>query len=485
MKLFFFSLILSLNSLAKSDFAAPFSAVHTANCLEAPFNESESKIELEKTLQAGDDKLVHAGFKFEHETMISSNFFRTLISEEILKKLSTHESFEQRIRDAKSCEDSTCALTILFDSKENLTRTYYLISNFSLNVSPYANRDADLLETSDLDTIIVATRLIPKHMLPIWDNKRVAKHIKTGIGYYATFMIYANASIDLYTPWFKELSDDGKSYSIFHEFSHNLSYMMNMTDSSAWHALSKWQDTPNGWRYDKTKFVSEYAGSAPSEDAAESIVAYRINPELLKDISIQKYNFIRDYIFLGEEFDNVNKCGKTPVLSYMLKALRTNTSEEVSSGALKRCQNEFKATLLSSNDYVKFEDCMKTSLAKEIILASKYPHFLDAKGALLSRLNVSPKINARALKDNLTKAYHEISSYLLAKAKSEKTRDCSSTITSFSDQNEKYLGQGKYGFTWDLRSHCYKNSKTMKKKGLQEILKSYLENLYHELLKKV
>ncbi|EQC47676.1 hypothetical protein [Bacteriovorax sp. Seq25_V] len=476
--------IFALSPLAfgKSEFAAPFSYVHKANCLGPVYEHQSYGQFLTKSIQSkGKHSLSLAGFVFQNEAQSSIDLFKKLVEEEIVKKLSKHEKFESRIRDAQNCKSIECALTELFNDEDQLVKSAYLLNTFNLNVSPYANKDADLLGENELDTIITATRLIPKHMLPIWDNKRLAKHIKDGIGYYKSFMIYANASIDLYAPWFKELDYDGKAYSIFHEFSHNLSYMMNMPESSTWQAMSKWQDTPNGWRYDINRIVSGYGASAPSEDAAESIVAYRINPELLKKVNRQKYDFIRDYIFLGEEFDSELNCGKTPVLSHIKALMSSQATSKLSSVAINECKIELQGMLMSRSGDQKFEKCITKTLTSELIKSSKYPHFKDAKNALSKKILGEPKLDPGTKKSITKSIYEEQLNYLTAKAQDITSRDCGKSVEDFSEENKTYLGDAKFSLTWDLRSYCYQNMKTLKKKGFSKILRDYLMKRYKEL----
>lgn len=74
-----------------------------------------------------------------------------------------------------------------------------------------------------------------------------------------------------------------------------------------WYEIGGWyrdEDDPDGWSTTKTtEFVSAYAHQHnPDEDMAESAATYIINPNLLKNRSIEKYEFIRDYIANGENY---------------------------------------------------------------------------------------------------------------------------------------------------------------------------------------
>ena len=54
--------------------------------------------------------------------------------------------------------------------------------------------------------------------------------------------------------------------------------------------------------------VSTYGTRNPSEDFAESIVAYRYNPKPMKDSCPDKYNYIKDIIFDGIEYLDESGC---------------------------------------------------------------------------------------------------------------------------------------------------------------------------------
>ncbi|MEX1098953.1 MAG: hypothetical protein WEB87_00920, partial [Bacteriovoracaceae bacterium] len=56
--------------------------------------------------------------------------------------------------------------------------------------------------------------------------------------------------------------------------------------------------------------VSQYGETNPAEDFAESVAAYRYNPEALKNASLEKYEFIKNKVFQGVEFDSSEKCSQ-------------------------------------------------------------------------------------------------------------------------------------------------------------------------------
>jgi hypothetical protein len=95
---------------------------------------------------------------------------------------------------------------------------------------------------------------------------------------------------------------------ILHEKSHFLwAHLFGDKIRAAWIKVGAWRpdaSVPSGWVSDKsTEFVSSYAQQHnPDEDMAESLVAYVLNPNLLKSRSKAKLIFIRDNIMQGDVF---------------------------------------------------------------------------------------------------------------------------------------------------------------------------------------
>ncbi len=69
-----------------------------------------------------------------------------------------------------------------------------------------------------------------------------------------------------------------------------------------WIELGEWYQTESGeWRTaQQTQFVNSYAhGHNPNEDMAESIAYFILNPDKLRSVAPEKYEFIRDRIMQG------------------------------------------------------------------------------------------------------------------------------------------------------------------------------------------
>lgn len=95
---------------------------------------------------------------------------------------------------------------------------------------------------------------------------------------------------------------------ILHEKAHFLwAYSFDDTTKNDWIDIGGWFEDPTsgtGWStYNTTEFVSAYAHAKnPNEDMAESIAIYLTNPDRLINVSMKKYEFIRDRIMHGTRY---------------------------------------------------------------------------------------------------------------------------------------------------------------------------------------
>ena len=95
---------------------------------------------------------------------------------------------------------------------------------------------------------------------------------------------------------------------ILHEKAHFLwEYTFDQTLRNDWTQLGGWFKDPSassGWSTVlTTEFVSAYAHAKnPDEDMAETIAAYVTNPDLLRNRSYRKFEFIRDRVMHGTQY---------------------------------------------------------------------------------------------------------------------------------------------------------------------------------------
>jgi hypothetical protein len=207
--------------------------------------------------------------------------------------------------------------------------------------------------------------------------------------------IVANAFITLGMKW-TEFESLHRQAIIIHEISHRLGTRFNN------YAYSKyWEEIENswdqvrfiprvGWRADpnpEQTFVSKYAATNPSEDWAESLTSYRINPELLYSSSKVKYDFIKDNIYLGVEYFDRSSCELNPV---------PNNKESELIDFLDENYRSFKKNILKNDSFI--EVAMKT--LKEIESQSE---------EIYQRSNYTFKLYLESLKD--TKAFEDTRAY--------------------------------------------------------------------------
>lgn len=75
----------------------------------------------------------------------------------------------------------------------------------------------------------------------------------------------------------------------------------------AWSYANGWTLVRNSWVFLPSignELPTKYAASGPAEDMAESIMLYVFDPQRLKAASMGRYEFIRDRIFGGVEYDS-------------------------------------------------------------------------------------------------------------------------------------------------------------------------------------
>lgn len=111
-----------------------------------------------------------------------------------------------------------------------------------------------------------------------------------------------NATLIFYNEM-DNLTPEQKEYIMFHEFAHLISEeRLTSSEIREWKKISHWK------RRREEGAPSLYATISWNEDLAESIAAYRYTGKILKQRSIERYNFLKKNIFAGEEFITQEDC---------------------------------------------------------------------------------------------------------------------------------------------------------------------------------
>lgn len=138
-----------------------------------------------------------------------------------------------------------------------------------------------------------------------------------------------------------------------HEIGHNAYNSLNLLDQLRWadihdDSMAIYNETGFG-------FVSNYAHTNIFEDFAETYAVYMTNPDLLKFVSPEKYEFMQERVFVGIEYGQIQAGNDEWVLvtkevadSYAqvenqlsnFKGDITSSEQNVQTDALYRCFNK-------------------------------------------------------------------------------------------------------------------------------------------------
>lgn len=90
------------------------------------------------------------------------------------------------------------------------------------------------------------------------------------------------------------LDADELKETISHEVAHDVYNRFSEEEKQIWHQLSGSRDI--------NECVDSYATTSEQEDFASTYSAYMHDPEYLRTINLDKYNYMRDHIFEGREY---------------------------------------------------------------------------------------------------------------------------------------------------------------------------------------
>lgn len=128
-----------------------------------------------------------------------------------------------------------------------------------------------------------------------------------------------NADIMMFDAWKDVASPFDKALTVFHELIHllDITTEQRTTFSSTkdWLSFSNWiyDEAANQWFADNKFMCSAYGRTNPAEDFAECGVLYRYAPQVLKQISMKKYNFYKNKVFQGVEYTTAQSCSRSSV----------------------------------------------------------------------------------------------------------------------------------------------------------------------------
>lgn len=290
---------------------------------------------------------------------------------------------------AKGCGTVLCALGKVYESETTAKRVLNIAKRNGYIVSArkdFSNESdkpiGQLFSQQEIETIDLAYKRLPSNFnkLKTLDRlKRMPDGYKSprspnaaayaSPGFKSSYytdegeIVFISSSFDQDNTWASSVA--------VHELAHHLDFSkpggktyagFSETDEflklSGWKLQKSYTTDKSGkkvlqekWtRPEDKKFVRDYAGSEPAEDFAEAVAYYIYEPHLLRQTDPAKYDFVKNKVFAGKEFD---------------KALENMISKEE---LIKSCLSHSKTIELRGYGKIfkenYFNDCLGESLKK-------------------------------------------------------------------------------------------------------------------------
>ena len=371
--------------------------------------------------------------------------------------------------DYKKCDTIYCLADEIF-GKDLGVYYLYILDEYHMNLSHLSEEEGIAKFTrKELLTILGALQILPKESLKGIKFGRHMKRIKKDKG-----TTIANATVHLFNLW-GEIGEREKITTIIHELGHVFSHHLSSesTDlSERWASFSKWEWDRSSLfdvysaRHDftMTNFVSWYAERNPVEDFAESFTAYILNPAYLRNISEEKYLFMRDNVFGGIEYNEIfcHFSAETKKLKDLIENYNYSSAATIA----KTCEHSFIKTLVSL-DMTEYRRCISRELLGQKDLPITY----------------NPKLLKNIYKDSY--AYKSITQEVTSLIAQRATTfdNCKLSPTLFMDNMvDDY---GLFGFSSELSSlspNLCRWIKGLYKRRNLEINQTNTKNLLKELL---
>lgn len=242
---------------------------------------------------------------------------------------------------AKGCSTVLCALGKVYQSETTAKRVLNIAKRNGYIVSARKDftNEADkpigqLFSSQEIETIDLAYKRLPanfnklktldrlKRMPDGYKSPRspnAAAYASPGFksSYYSDEgeIVFISSSFDQDNTWASSVA--------VHELSHHLDFSKPGKDYAGYSETDEFLKL-SGWKMEKSyttdksgkkvlkekwtrpenkKFVRDYAGTEPAEDFAEAVAYYIYEPNLLRQTDPAKYNFIKNKVFAGKEYD--------------------------------------------------------------------------------------------------------------------------------------------------------------------------------------
>lgn len=248
------------------------------------------------------------GFRLQDQSPEAISAFRTLT-----------RGLDKAIRKRKAqpvvsdCRDVSCAAVELFGPEAG-PRLLVLAIHYRFDASELGGRAERAWKPYELDDMLAALGDLPPEWFPmdgrgyrLWLYRDYEARTRVGEGPNGAADLIAIAGegypgILVASGW-RRLSDVARRATLVHELAHE--YARTRKWRAGWSKAMKADRRLGG-----LTSVSAYADTAPDEDFAESVVAYRYMPDLLRRRAPARYAWLRDRVFDGLEYGDPLTCGQ-------------------------------------------------------------------------------------------------------------------------------------------------------------------------------
>lgn len=348
----------------RNPYAVEPADVYRATCDSSdwPSVEEMEDYLLSKRFYPREDFLYYKDLRLEDE----SSYLVDLFTE-----LTTAKWSFKKYRD---CDKILCVAKKYWGTTKGVLQMY-LLAKYGINISKSAvGTKARAWSNRELDYVLKSILSVGKPLENSPEDYEVekARRFKFFPNYnpgtkYVNNMTYAavdpsRKSITVFDLWLRSQSDGTKLYHLVHEYAHVIDIRQKISTQDQWRDISGWIEGFAGkWEYKNKKYiVSNYGKTNAYEDFAEAFSSYRLNPDLINEISTVKRDIIKYVVYDGVSFDTETTCkGQSLKEKHMV---RTKTDEEVKQGSYGTCAFSTYAGLFREPEYE--EACYRYQIEK-------------------------------------------------------------------------------------------------------------------------
>lgn len=322
-----------------------------------------------------------------------------------------------------SCTKVDCALKEIFGPEVGV-QLKFMQQKYGMNGSHLVEDATSPWMKPELDTILLALSDFPDGLFPV-EKSRPIVHVARGLNNDNTL---ANAVINIYDLWNQQSPEIARS-TITHELGHVIARHSGIDTSPEWMSKGGWAVRTKVKGNEKIvvqnnsskpeTMVSEYGMTNEWEDFAESVVAYRYNPELLKHQSPEKYRMVSETVFDGIEYTSKESCQSPNRLSQMAAAKIANKLQawEPNASELKTISNKcgpllirnFAATGSINSKDPELENCYAKSIKAEAAEMAKKEFSNNPNYKFMDPLfkNLDPQLSSEKLASIISKVQNQ------------------------------------------------------------------------------